>query len=462
MSDYESRVLPALSDQGGDAAFTAAELENSFPFDMGRRLRDPQQSSLLASILEGMKRSEQRLRARTPRAERKWVASIDALLSNIAAAHLNVIDRSRYVAVSFNRNDYNDSGLSYRAVLACRHYLASIGYIDVAPGFWRWDADGTEHFGRRTRLRATTRMREAIDQSGITRRSLTRPVTQLIQIRKRQHDVGPPPDDVERSRDLLSAINRRLAATEIAFPAAFERVFTSDRIEHEGEDSDGLDQKRSYAGDLTAMSLYRAFKYNWRTGGRIYGGWWMSLPKTMRPYLTIDGAPVVELDYQALHPSILFSRANAPMPSDPYVVGDWTSPNMRKLGKKTFNRLVNREMPDKNKRMKIRAASGDRELLVGAVPFREYLARITTHLAPIDPWFGTGEGIRLQYEDSMLALDVLEMMEAQSIPVLPIHDSFLVPVEFESQLHSAMVSAFTKYQRVPAIHRTEPKSLIDM
>jgi hypothetical protein len=440
------------------SSFTAEELENSFPMDVGRRFRQPEDCPLLTTVTEGMLATEQRKRSRTAQAKEKWIASIEVLLANLVAAHLNAIDRHRYVAVSFNRNDYIDTDLNLTAITQCKDYLLDRGFIDFAPGFRRLDASRIDNFGRRSRLRATSQMRQMMDETGINIRSLSRPVTKLIQLKKPADGVGLPPEDVEDSRALLATINARLATTDIRLDKAMLPILDAKRVEDEGEEADAKLRKRSYAGDLSAISLYRVFKYNWRSGGRIYGGWWMSLPRTVRPYLRINNSPVVELDYKTLHPLLLYQRVEAPMPDDPYVVDEWASLNMRELGKRTFNRLLNRKEPDPARRLKIKAAAGDKEILK-KTPFKLYLSSFTYRLSAIKHWFGTAEGIKLQYEDSVLALRVLRSMEEQGIPVLPIHDSFIVAEEKEEQLRTAMEEAFQCYGIVPQIERKGPRAV---
>lgn len=438
--------------------FTPQELENSFPLDVSRRFREPATVPLLATILQGMQASEKRLRRRNGGSQKKFAVSVEVLLANLTAAHMNVIDRSQYVAVSFNKNDYGGGELSIATLCRCRDYLRNQGLIDVAPGFQRWDADGVGRFGRRTRLRATEKLREEIDRSGLHRHSINRTNKAIIQIKAPETQDAAIPADVNDSRVLLEAINDRLAGTDISLDSAMIATLNSPRVENEGEEADVLHRKLTYAGDLTATSLYRVFKHDWRNGGRIYGGWWMSLPRAARPYLRINGSPTVELDFKALHPFLLYSRTSFPMPDDPYVIDSPCSERMRQLGKRTFNRLLNRKEGDPIKRLKIKASSGDSEIL-GKVPFGQYLDRFTYRLTDIHQWFGTGEGLRLQYEDSVLALRILQFMENQGIPTLPIHDSFIVAEAHEGSLRAAMAEAFHSYGSVPEINRKGSKVL---
>ena len=41
-------------------------------------------------------------------------------------------------------------------------------------------------------------------------------------------------------------------------------------------------------------------------GGRLFGGWWMSVGEELRKAITINGQPTVELDYAECHPRMLY------------------------------------------------------------------------------------------------------------------------------------------------------------
>lgn len=311
---YQDRVAD-------ETALSAEELENSFPLDVGRRFNSEAGLLLRDDVLAAMAAKEEatgeRKRKRRPSAEKRLRDTVEALLCNLAASHLNEYDPDRYVGVSFNTSAYSYTGLDAVVMRSCRDHLLEDGLIEVAAGFRNHAAN----FGRRSRLRASPRLRNLIDDLGLGRRSLTIASSQIIRIKQAVEDLPPIPNEVEASRDLLSAINARLAVTDIRLDAGLEEILKASLIEDEGEDQDARDRKRRYAGDRTAKALYRAFKHDWGHGGRIYGGWWMSEKRVWRPYLRIDGQRTVELDYKVLHPRLLYRRAEAAMPSDPYLCG---------------------------------------------------------------------------------------------------------------------------------------------
>lgn len=434
--------------------FTAEELENSFPLDQGRRFSAQKGIELVDSVASGMDRDRPRKRARRPEDERRSRASVEALLANVVAAHLNVVDPDRFVAVSLSRDHYNGSELSFKGMQDCCGYMRKMGLIEYVPGFRRPDQFGDEYFGRRTRIRAAPKLRQTIDMADLGRRALSRPTDQLIRLKGRHDGVGEPPENIEASRAVIEAVNRRLAATDIGVPTHVIAALKAEQIDDQGEDTEERARQRRYAGDLTARSLYRSFKGDWQSGGRFYGGWWMSFARELRPSITLDGEEVVELDYTTLHPTLLYARAGLSLNHDPYVVYPWQGKPMRDLGKRTFNRLLNHRQVDPIKRLRIRAAPGDLAVMPKGVSFADYRDRLIEGCRGIEHWFGTGEGTHLQYEDSELALSVLAAMEAKGIPVLPIHDSFIVPVCHEEELNFAMMDAFlTRYGDIISVDR---------
>ncbi|PKP98986.1 MAG: hypothetical protein CVT74_09280 [Alphaproteobacteria bacterium HGW-Alphaproteobacteria-13] len=56
--------------------------------------------------------------------------------------------------------------------------------------------------------------------------------------------------------------------------------------------------------------------------------------------------------------------------------------------------------------------------------------------------FGTGAGLRLQRQDSDLALAIITNMRECGITALPVHDSFIAPKSNETDLREEMAQAY--------------------
>ena len=72
-------------------------------------------------------------------------------------------------------------------------------------------------------------------------------------------------------------------------------------------------------------------------GGRLYG-WWQGIPRKDRPYLVLDGEPVLEPDYAQIHAQIIYAQRGLPLVGDAYETGVFP----REAGKKAFNIALNR------------------------------------------------------------------------------------------------------------------------
>ena len=68
--------------------------------------------------------------------------------------------------------------------------------------------------------------------------------------------------------------------------------------------------------------------------------------------------------------------------------------------------------------------------------------RIIEKHAPIADVFYTGHGLRLQYEDSLLAEQVMLHFAVDDILVLPVHDSFIVAAQHREQMAEVMKYIF--------------------
>jgi hypothetical protein len=176
-----------------------------------------------------------------------------------------------------------------------------------------------------------------------------------------------------------------------------------------------------------------------QSGGRLYGVAYQRLSNERRKDILINGEPTVELDYSAQHPSICYTLCGHSVPEDIYEVVGFP----RSVTKSMLLMLLNAA----NEKDAINAWKDQRPSNKHPVP-KEYLKRgkelvgklVEKHKA-IDSWFCSNAWRRLQYIDSRIALGVLERMLDASVPVLPIHDSFIAPARHYSVLKEAMDAA---------------------
>lgn len=188
-------------------------------------------------------------------------------------------------------------------------------------------------------------------------------------------------------------------------------------------------------------AMVRIFNVSFDRGGRFYalGGSWQSMSKDLRNQITINGEPVVEIDYKTLHPAIIYAQAGAPLPDDCYAIGDWHRP----LVKIAFLILINakgehqaRAAIARHDQMAAIAPPGSKQAYAVAT---ELMAAIKSKHKGICNAFHSDKGAELMRLDSDLAETVMHAMLLAGIVVLPVHDSFLVQESQASFLEETML-----------------------
>jgi hypothetical protein len=182
------------------------------------------------------------------------------------------------------------------------------------------------------------------------------------------------------------------------------------------------------------IELYRVYNGAWNLGGRYYGGWWQAVRAADRKYFVIDGELTVEEDYEQLHPRLLYAHAGEILVDDAYTIDGWD----RKLCKRAFNILINASNFHEAK-ASITGHAGDEAIalkLIEAIKRRHFRVR---------KFFHSGIGLRLQNLDAEMAKIVLtELALLRGITVLPVHDSFIVPMSAHEHLLRVMKEAFDR------------------
>ncbi|WP_020587114.1 hypothetical protein [Desulfobacter curvatus] len=166
----------------------------------------------------------------------------------------------------------------------------------------------------------------------------------------------------------------------------------------------------------------------------------------MRGFIRINGEPVVELDYDALHVVMLYHLRgiDIDLAQDPYniIVG----PEDRSIKKIALLTAIN--APTEAKAIKgIRKALVD-DGITGDIltdrSLRSLIARAKLAHTDISDDIASGKGIELQNIDSRIADAILTNLMALNIPALPVHDSFIVPQQYEGKLRQQMKDEYEK------------------
>lgn len=164
---------------------------------------------------------------------------------------------------------------------------------------------------------------------------------------------------------------------------------------------------------------------------------WQNITKAQRRALTINGEPVVELDYATLHPALLYHEVQAPLPNDSYAIEGWP----REWVKMAMNTMLNAPT-EASARLAIahHLIGGDDQASIRKAA--ALVRAIKERHQPIAGAFCSDAGARLMHMDAMLAEHIMGLMIMRhGVVTLPVHDSFLVPASQRDQLEDAMMRA---------------------
>lgn len=350
-------------------------------------------------------------------------------------------DRERWLAYSRNRNDY--AGLrhcwgelgSYPRMMWAVDSLVKAGLVDHCQ------TKPASGFDRRSTLRAADKLVSNVPIDSVD-------------------DLVPVPSEAIRLKDKNKMLSRYRNTRRI-------RGWRQDVIEQNeaiaslrlelrsprwSRLANGLVSDGSRVLNPALVQLYRVFNRNFSLGGRFYGAWWQGLQSRDRALLTIDGEPVVELDYHHQHPTLLAAIANVDLgSSDPYVMPGFE----RKLIKMAFNVLLNAD----TERKALLALQDRRGLSLPKQMAIDVVEAIKAHHRSFGFAWGTGIGLKLQNIDAQMCAEVQRLMRNQNRPVLSVHDSFIVGASQKKVLQSVMDEVLSR--TIEQLRRSgSPKALL--
>jgi len=302
---------------------------------------------------------------------------------------------------------------TYRNILDEVERLDRYGLIAdhrVPPGNFDWQSS----------FRATGKLMEA--WPGTSQRIEYSP-GEIIRLKDRDKNlIGyADTDRTCRWRRQQAARNEVLAGIDIQVPAA----------ERQGQH---LVIDQTHILPLPGNPMWRVFsRGRWNMHGRAYG-WWQSVPVMARSSMTINGQPVAEIDYSALHITMLYNGAKARLDGEPYDIRGFDRGDV-KLG-------VNIALNAASRPAAVAALAN--KLGKGRAHAAKVIDAILTHHQPIEGAFGSDAGIRLMRKDAEIILSAQDHLNAKGVACLPIHDSMVVPAKDTGLAKEAMTMAFDR------------------
>lgn len=159
---------------------------------------------------------------------------------------------------------------------------------------------------------------------------------------------------------------------------------------------------------------------NWQHGGRLFGGFWMSMKREDRPHcIRINGEPIQEVDYAYLYPTLAYVRAQADLPEgDLYdVIGDHSS---RAGWKMLINAMLFAQKALGN------WPKNSRQHFPKGMSFKEATGLVRKKHKAIAHLFGAGQGFHFMRLESDILIAVIGHLFRNGVTALALHDAVLV------------------------------------
>jgi hypothetical protein len=401
----------------------------------------------VARLIEDLAAIEARhgLRTRQRRAGRdaeKFRACVEALLCNVAALHLATPGRRLATA----RRKFGDgSAIHGKTFIRTLDAMEAGGLIEQSRGAWS-DETGRHEISRSL---ATPALLDYLPAS-LDPRCLDIAPGPALELRTRKNTAG-----VSMPVAIPNTSEAKLLAAQVgAVNAYLSRADIKRR--------DGvvlcLAESNNRLPTITSVhswSLRRVFNNaDTAQGGRLAGGWWLSLRQQERADLIlINGEPIAELDFVCMVPRVCYALRDVPWPfgedrDAPYICGPQAP---RAAWKKWVNSML---FATRAMGSWVGKTKGDRLAFAaqfGGLHWREARELVLVRHAALAAagGFGCELGMAGLRAESDIAVDVVLRLRDQGIPCLPIHDGFAVAVSKTDQAQVAMVQAAQTRLGVP-------------
>ena len=394
--------------------------------------------------------------------------ALNNIITNVIIGHLN----GRYIVTSKSSNDYSNyswyglNHYTYRLIVGWIEVLIREGYLNQVLGFYDLESEK----GKRTRLCANEKLISTLSEiKNSTENFNSLNYSKKIILKDKDKNLikySPSGRLIEKIK-FINEYNEFISGNEIYFPfnpetfSSFSLSNSFINLYHLLLSQFTLSQYPVPTGIPLLITLepnclfkkrlegqlYRVFNVSFSKGGRFYaGGSYQQLNETDRAKITINGSPIIEIDYSAFHLNMLYHLTGKQFTEDPYSVVD--RPEVRPILKVLCLIVINSE----NKSQALKALRDEirknwefqKLKRIYRLDEKELLMKFESVHAGISNYFCSGIGLKLMYKDSEIAESVLKHFTKREIPCLCVHDSFLVPVQHKKELEEVMSEVYKK------------------
>ncbi|MEQ8870653.1 MAG: hypothetical protein RIC92_18130, partial [Roseovarius sp.] len=420
---------------------------HSRPLDVHRWSDHPEVNALVGEVWDEVFGEEEGVRP-GPKPKARPRDMLKVILLDLYVAWTTDPDLSIGVNLNLKKwvpgSRYNALHLS-RAVPDQIHRLAEAGLIELSMGSYSGPGASTN---RTSRIRAAEPLRAKFREARFGRIDVGHnPDRECIILRDEggREQEYEDTDATREMREELRAYNDLLARTFIDLPNVddpfIEREVTTGPRE----------------GQRTKVPFFPGNKFvrrvfsrgDWGLNGRFYGGWWQQIGAELRKKIHINGVPTVERDFKALHINILSLERGVPLEDDPYDLTDGFLEGVdRRAQRKYLKTLVLTAINASNEGAAYQAfrdsyPAGDPAKRFRNDALQHLLEEFVRRTPQLEGELFADQGIRLMNVDARIAEGVIRGAAGLNLPVLSVHDSFIVDYRQAMLLTKLMKKAST-------------------
>ena len=372
-------------------------------------------------------------------------------------------DPSLAIGMSMRKPDYKVKGSRYNQlfisdrIIDVEKSLETNDYVEKLQGYNDKTGAGQSYS---TRIRHTSKLRAAFEKLTIDAYDISyHEKRETIILREKYEDETKSKkvrnleyedtDYTNTIRDQLTTYNNLLKRTFIDIPSLHDPIVK--RLITKGKRA-GQTQFISIGPDN--KHVHRVFngteEDNWTKGGRFYGGWWLQIPRDMRKDIYLNDKPTVEVDYKALHPNfLLIEMGSDTSVIDPYDLESLILPEkvpdlemQRAYVKSLILMAINADSASLAfAAFRNDAKKGEIARSLTNVQLQKLLDGFTDRFPELKDALNTGRALQLMNKDSIIANMVINHFTQKGIPVLCIHDSFIIQHDKQDELKQVLHNA---------------------
>jgi len=366
---------------------------------------------------------------------------LQVLLANLIAHHNT--DAALYTAVSLAhsyytpRSRYNSLGIG-KGLIGLIQDMTDGGWLELHRGF----RDAKTGVSRRSRIKPTNNLISLLENlEALALLIAYAPNTEcIIQRDENRHDL--------EYRDTSDVIDSRITLT------AYNNLLHKTLIDHPTFPEDGVPLKDGRVFKISPSQkfvrrIYNRSSFEW--SGRFYGGWWQRIPKEHRQGIHINGQPTCEIDFSTIHIVLLYALEGIDywrdIGTDAYLLDDYEhSDQLRTLLKLVVLIAVNARDRDQSL-LALKDTINRRErdeyawVREGNYDLEQILDLFVLKHHPIEHRFFSSDEFSLMNMDAEITEIIINKFTRNDIPILAIHDSFLISHMLEETLKVTMQGA---------------------